>query len=152
MRGVLNHFVKLGVKGFRFDSFCEIDKSLYPYAVQNPGNERYYFTHGPKIDQYYQELFRGLPKNIYLMGEIDAANTSTDDFYQHTDKNHIFNSVYTNDFNEFNKASVGDEDEANPLDLPTLYDNISRFTKTRGTIAKLFECHDNQRPINRFVG
>jgi glycosidase len=150
LKHILKYYVNMGVEGFRFDSFEEVDKTLLPDAQAHPNNNRYDFTHGPNIDKMYHQIFQGLPSNIYLLGEIDS-NTG-DDFYKHTDQTKTFDAVYTDDMNSFNSDLYNEDDQANINQIINLYNKLTTYSNLKGTIAKLFECHDNHHPINRFVG
>lgn len=70
---MINYWIDFGVDGFRLDVINLISKGDFENAVHGPGKE--FYTDGPKVHDYIQELNRNTfgDKDIMTVGEMSST-------------------------------------------------------------------------------
>ncbi|TCG11268.1 alpha,alpha-phosphotrehalase [Mycoplasma todarodis] len=150
---IVDHFINMGVKGFRFDVINLISKSEFKDDYEGDG--RKYYTDGKNAHKYIQELSSKFPDDVDFLTVGELSSTTVDDTIQYANKNRTeLDSVFT-----FHHLKVD-------------YDGLNKFVDMKPNIKKLndimkgwFESvdgagskmatflnnHDQPRSVSRFI-
>ena len=152
LKKILMHYIKLGVKGFRFDVINLISKSKF---VDGKNDGRYIYTDGPKVGKYLEEIRNELPNNIEFItvGELSSTSKDISVKYANKDKTQL-DMVFT--FHHLKIDYDGTNKFVDKSPDINLLNNILKewyeyFSKKKSNMANFLTNHDQPRAVSRFI-
>lgn len=152
---IMQFWVDKGVDGFRMDVINYISK--VPGLPPMPGDELQlaspYFSNGPKVHEYLQEMHREIlsQKDFITVGEMVSVTTDEARLYTHENRNEI-NMVFT--FEHMYVDAVGEDKwQIRPWELGEIKEVFSRWQNdlADGCWNSLYlNNHDQARMVSRF--
>lgn len=149
---ILKFWLDKGVRGFRFDVINLIDKMSYEDAHGTEGKE--YYTDGPKVGTYINELYERALKEYDPMtvGEMSATTIQKCAQYSNPKNNELtmcfnFHHLKVDYFNKEKWTLM-------PFDFQELKSLFNAWDvemeKEGGWNALFWNCHDQPRSLSRF--
>ena len=152
LAGVLRFWVDHGVKGFRFDVINNISKGCFEDDFEGDG--RRFYTDGPHVDEYLQELVReGGIGDLMTVGEM--SSTTIEHCINYTKpENHELAMAFS--FHHFRVDNVdGNRWCKAKANIPMLRETFRSWQEEMavagGWNAVFWTCHDQPRPATRFA-
>ena len=152
LAGVLRFWVEHGVKGFRFDVINNISKGCFEDDFEGDG--RRFYTDGPHVDEYLQELVReGGIGDLMTVGEM--SSTTIEHCINYTrPENHELAMAFS--FHHFRVDNVdGNRWCKAKANIPMLRETFrswqEQMAAAGGWNAVFWTCHDQPRPATRFA-
>ena len=150
---IVNFWIDKGVKGFRFDVINLISKPE-TYEDDLTGNGKKYYTDGPKIHEYLQELNRetfGCFDDMVTVGEMSSTTLENSIRYSNPDS-HELSMIFSFHHLRIDYPS-GNKWEIQPFRFHDLKKNLftwQREMEKGGGWNALFWCnHDQPRIVSR---
>ena len=150
---IVNFWIDKGVKGFRFDVINLISKPE-TYEDDLTGNGKKYYTDGPKIHEYLQELNRetfGRFDDMITVGEMSSTTLENSIRYSNPDS-HELSMIFSFHHLRIDYPS-GNKWEIQPFRFHDLKKNLftwQREMEKGGGWNALFWCnHDQPRIVSR---
>ena len=150
---IVNFWIDKGVKGFRFDVINLISKPE-TYEDDLTGNGKKYYTDGPKIHEYLQELNRetfGRFDDMITVGEMSSTTLENNIRYSNPDS-HELSMIFSFHHLRIDYPS-GNKWEIQPFRFHDLKKNLftwQREMEKGGGWNALFWCnHDQPRIVSR---
>ena len=155
VKNVVRFWMQKGVKGFRFDVINLISKSAFEDDFSSIGDGRQYYTDGPRIHEFLQELAQNsFAKDIDIITVGEMSSTTMENCYKYAGKNTGELTMVFN-FHHLKVDFMGNEKWVLvPTDFMKLkhilFDWQINMTKHDAWNA-LFWCnHDQPRVVSRF--
>ena len=152
LAGVLRFWVDHGVKGFRFDVINNISKGCFEDDFEGDG--RRFYTDGPHVDEYLQELVcEGGIGDLMTVGEM--SSTTIEHCINYTKpQNHELAMAFS--FHHFRVDNVdGNRWCKAKANIPMLRETFRSWQEEMaaagGWNAVFWTCHDQPRPAMRFA-
>lgn len=152
--GIVNNYLEMGVKGFRFDVINLISKPDV-FEDDDKGDGRRFYTDGPRIHKYLREMnsktFGKMP-GIVTVGEMSSTNIENCKRYSNPNGDElsmVFNFHHLKvDYKDGEKWSLMDFDF---IELKRLLFTWQVEMQTAGAWQALFwSNHDQPRIVSRF--
>lgn len=153
LKKVLRFWMAKGVEGFRFDVVNLISKPAWPWPDDDQGDGRRWYTDGPHVHEYLQELARdtGLDELI-TVGEMSSTSIESCIAYSRP-QNHELSMTFS-----FHHLKVdydhGDKWALKDADIPQLRALFKSWqeemTAGGGWNALFWDNHDQPRAVSRF--
>ena len=150
---IVNFWIDKGVKGFRFDVINLISKPE-TYEDDLTGNGKKYYTDGPKIHEYLQELNRetfGRFDDMITVGEMSSTTLENSIRYSNPDS-HELSMIFSFHHLRIDYPS-GNKWEIQPFRFPDLKKNLftwqREMEKGGGWNALFWYNHDQPRIVSR---
>ena len=155
VKKIVNFWMEKGVKGFRFDVINLISKADFADDFSSIGDGRQFYTDGPKIHEFLQELARdsfAKDKEIITVGEM--SSTTMEHCYKYAGENTGELSMVFN-FHHLKVDFMGNEKWVLvPTDFKKLkeiiFDWQINMSKHNAWNAVFWCNHDQPRVISRF--
>lgn len=147
---VLDFWLELGVKGFRFDVINLISKRAF--EDDSDGDGRSYYTDGPKVEQYLKEIRAHIGEDIFTVGELSSVSAERCAAYTKPENRELSMAFH------FHHLKVdypdGEKWRLMPFDFnhlrETLHEWDMKMQEKGGWSALFFNCHDQPRSLSRF--
>ena len=155
VKNIVRFWIKKGVKGFRFDVINLISKAGFEDDFSVDGDGRSFYTDGPRIHEFLQELARdsfAKDKDIITVGEM--SSTTMENCYKYAgEKTGELSMVFT--FHHLKVDFMGNEKWVLvPTDFMKLkqliFDWQINMEKNNAWNAVFWCNHDQPRVISRF--
>ena len=155
VKNIVRFWMEKGVKGFRFDVINLISKAGFEDDFSVDGDGRSFYTDGPRIHEFLQELARdsfAKDKNIITVGEM--SSTTMENCYKYAgEKTGELSMVFT--FHHLKVDFMGNEKWVLvPTDFMKLkqliFDWQINMEKNNAWNAVFWCNHDQPRVISRF--
>lgn len=155
VKNIVRFWMKKGVKGFRFDVINLISKASFEDDFSVDGDGRSFYTDGPRIHEFLQELARdsfAKDKDIITVGEM--SSTTMENCYKYAgEKTGELSMVFT--FHHLKVDFMGNEKWVLvPTDFMKLkqliFDWQINMEKNNAWNAVFWCNHDQPRVISRF--
>ena len=155
VKNIVRFWMEKGVKGFRFDVFNLISKAGFEDDFSVDGDGRSFYTDGPRIHEFLQELARdsfAKDKDIITVGEM--SSTTMENCYKYAgEKTGELSMVFT--FHHLKVDFMGNEKWVLvPTDFMKLkqliFDWQINMEKNNAWNAVFWCNHDQPRVISRF--
>lgn len=155
VKNIVRFWMEKGVKGFRFDVINLISKAGFEDDFSVDGDGRSFYTDGPRIHEFLQELARdsfAKDKDIITVGEM--SSTTMENCYKYAgEKTGEFSMVFT--FHHLKVDFMGNEKWVLvPTDFMKLkqliFDWQINMEKNNAWNAVFWCNHDQPRVISRF--
>lgn len=155
VKKIVRFWMDKGVKGFRFDVVNLISKAGFENDFSNVGDGRQFYTDGPRIHEFLQELARdsfGQDKEIITVGEM--SSTTMENCYKYAGEDTKELSMVFN-FHHLKVDFMGNEKWVLvPTDFMKLkqliFDWQINMAKHQAWNAVFWCNHDQPRVISRF--
>lgn len=155
VKNIVRFWIEKGVKGFRFDVINLISKAGFEDDFSVDGDGRSFYTDGPRIHEFLQELARdsfAKDKDIITVGEM--SSTTMENCYKYAgEKTGELSMVFT--FHHLKVDFMGNEKRVLvPTDFMKLkqliFDWQINMEKNNAWNAVFWCNHDQPRVISRF--
>lgn len=153
LKDVVRHYIKLGVKGFRFDVINLISKGQYLDDYEGDG--RKFYTDGPRVHEFIQEISKEFPNEAEFLTVGELSSTSIENTIKYANKERTeLHSAFTFhhlkvDYDGLDKFIDKKPDIKKLNDIFALWS--TSINAAGSTMANFFNNHDQPRSISRFV-
>lgn len=152
IKSVIDFYLNLGIKGFRFDVINLISKSTY---IEDETDGRKFYTDGPKVHDYLKELRTWFPidEDFLTVGELSSTNVKDASKYSHKNKEEL-DSVFMFyhlkiDYDKKGKFIYKKPNIRELNDVLKFW--FENSTQLGGNLASFLNNHDQPRSVSRFI-
>ena len=151
LKNVLRFWARKGVDGFRLDVINLVSKPT-EWVDDQIGDGRRFYTDGPRVHEYLQELHRDVFKPLDLMTAGEMSSTNLQDCIKYSALGgHELSMVFT--FHHLKADYPGGEKWTDaPIDFHELKNTINYWQtgmSDRGWMALFWGNHDQPRMVSR---